>query len=133
MSKQEKVKYLGIGGAILAGLGTFLPFITTTFGDVNYFKNGEGDGMFILAIAVVSFLLFVSNKLMLVAAAANIGGGVITFLDMQEVRDSITSMNASLVGNPWAGLVANTSLGIGVYVIFLGLGAGLVAACLNKE
>lgn len=58
-------------GCVLAGVGVFLPMVQAPIvGEVNYFFNGHGDGVFILIAAVVSALASLSG----ISFVAPLGG-----------------------------------------------------------
>ena len=50
-------QYLGLIASILLLIGVFVPIVSVPFvGDMNYFQNGKGDGVFILILAIVSLI-----------------------------------------------------------------------------
>jgi len=54
---------VGLMGTVLLIIGVFVPIIhLPLIGDLNYFSNGEGDGIYILGLTFIS-LLFIFFKL----------------------------------------------------------------------
>jgi hypothetical protein len=60
MKNNEIIGYMG---CLMLCIGVFMPFVSIPIiGDINYFKNGEGDGIFILAFSIISFVFILNNK-----------------------------------------------------------------------
>jgi hypothetical protein len=59
----DRKRLLGFAGATLLFIGVFTPIISLPFvGGVNYFHNGSGDGVIVLFLACISFLLTLTNR-----------------------------------------------------------------------
>ncbi len=51
-------RLLGILGSAILFIGVFMPIVKVPIvGDINYFQNGRGDGVIVLALAVISLAL----------------------------------------------------------------------------
>ena len=54
---------LGLTGTILLFVGVFLPVISVPImGNINLLNNGRGDGIIVLALAVVALILLLARK-----------------------------------------------------------------------
>lgn len=110
----ETPMLLGILGAITLLVGIFLPLVTVPIvGQINYFRNGQGDGVIILIIALIAFLLALTKKyngLYVTGLIATITTAY-TFLKLQSTIDSLHQKASQLQNNPFDGLakaVANS-------------------------
>src|ERR1043165_399933 len=58
-TSNERTKYLlGIAGSLVLFVGVFTPIVSMpVVGNVNYFQNGEGDGVIVLILALISLVL----------------------------------------------------------------------------
>jgi len=98
----------GLVGAAVMAFGVFMPLMTGPFGmNVNYFSNGQGDGAFVLGLAVCSAVLVLFKRFALLWATGGLSFGVIAYAFF-EIRSRIaevkSSMDADLQGNPFRGL-----------------------------
>ena len=100
--------HLGVGGAILLTIGVFAPLIRLPIiGDINYFQNGQGDGVIILILAAASLVLTMAGRykglwFTGIASLALIG---FTYVNLQStVQEIRVEMERDLAGNPFAGL-----------------------------
>jgi hypothetical protein len=51
-------RVMAFGGSMLLLLGPFLPAVSVPMlGSISYFDNGKGDGVFIIVLALASFVL----------------------------------------------------------------------------
>jgi hypothetical protein len=102
-------KITGVSGAALLAIGVFCPVISAPFlGDINLFRNGEGDGVGLLILAVLSVLLIATNKMRFLWYSA--AGSLIllgfTFYQIKSKLGSIAEeATADLAGNPFRGIV----------------------------
>jgi len=56
-------KNIGLAGCGLLVLGTFLPIVRLPMvGSINYFNNGNGDGIYIIIIAIISLFLILKKN-----------------------------------------------------------------------
>lgn len=121
-------KILGLSGSAVLALGVFVPIVSLPIvGNINYFNNGQGDGIFILLIALVAAALsfFGRYKFLWIPGAASLVLLLITLTRfIQVVNDAKTELTDSLVGNPFAGLaeglMASVQLQWGWMLLFLG-------------
>jgi hypothetical protein len=105
MNRQQ---IFGYSGAAILALGTFTPIVNLPIvGSVNYFNNGQGDGVFILLLAVAAAALtgFGKVKLLWIPGALSAILLLITFSRfIQVINDAKSQLTDSLEGNPFAGL-----------------------------
>jgi hypothetical protein len=112
-------------------LGAFSPFITVPFfGSISLFKNGSGDGLFILLLAAIAFKGAASGR----CGALWIEGGLALLIlayDLLSFRSHMATLEPQLAlelkGSPLAGYA-----GAALQSIQLGWGVGviIVGACL---
>lgn len=133
-------KTVGIVGSLVLLLGVFAPIVRLPMiGSMNYFRNGSGDGVILIAMAILS-LLFIFREQpakLFWTASASLATLTFTFLyfnwKMYQMR---SEMDKSLAGNPFRGLaeLAQSSIQIEWGWIILVLGAGLLflSALSNK-
>jgi len=126
---------VGLMGAALLAIGVFMPLLSGPFGmSVNYFSNGKGDGVFILAMAVTTVGLVLTRKCRLLWATGGLSLAMLAF-SFIRVQSSFsemkTKMDRDLQGNPFRGLadaaVASMQMQWGWAV--LAIGAALILAC----
>lgn len=126
----------GLVGTGIMALGVFLPFLKAPIiGSINAFKNGQGDGIFILGIAVVAGLSFLARKYLL-AVLAGISAGAIITLDTVDAMDRIAQakgmVDVQLADNPFrdlaAGMMESIQLEWGVFVLYAGVALIFIAA-----
>ena len=128
MSYVKEKKYLGILGNALLILGVFLPFVSVSVSFLGVSQSQsvsyiQGDGIFVLILAVISLLMifadklsekvpffgkFVNPKLTLIPTVISI---ILLIIDVSNATGS-----ASIYG-----ALAQISLGFGFFVIVLGL------------
>ena len=54
---------LGLIGSVVLFIGVFAPIVSVPImGNINYFQNGQGDGMIILVLAAISLILVLMEK-----------------------------------------------------------------------
>lgn len=131
----------GLAGATLLFLGVFMPFVRVpVMGSINYFRNGQGDGVIILILSVVTVLFTLYKKY---SALWFTGFGsliviVITFINFHlKMTDARTSVKQDLADNPFAGLgealVGSIQLDWGWAILILGVVLTLVSAGLSVK
>ena len=70
----------GLLGSIALFIGVFLPLISVPIiGNINYFLNGKGDGVFILALAIISFISVIIRGFIVLWVTGIISFCIITF------------------------------------------------------
>lgn len=117
----------GTAGAALLAIGVFCPVISAPIvGDVNLFKNGEGDGVLILAVAFLSILFILMKKMKLLWYSAGASLIMIGFTFYQfrvRLTELSRDMATDLAGNPFRGFAdvaiqsVNMQWGWGVLII----------------
>ena len=131
---------LGIIGSALLFIGVFMPIVKFPIvGDMNYFQNGKGDGIFIIVFAVGSFALVLARQyrglwFTSIASAAVLA---FTFFNFHsKINQMKVQMDADLAGNPFRGLadlaVQSVQLQWGWAVLVVGV-VFLVAAAAVKD
>lgn len=127
---------MGMAGCLILAIGVFLPILRLPIvGSINYFANGRGDGIVLIALAAISaFLCFRRAFSWLLATA--LPAIVLLLMTFFRIRSRISEMNASLsrdlADNPFAGLgqalAGSVQLEFGWAVLLLGAGLLLAAA-----
>src|SRR5678816_106225 len=113
----ETRRILAIAGSLVMAIGVFLPVVRGPLvGDLNYFRNGEGDGVLLLALALLSLLLAVTRRFHWLwttglAALMMLAGSFLSFQAL--VAELQKSADRDLAGNPFRGLVARGENGFG--------------------
>lgn len=104
---QNKQLFIIIGSILLI-VGVFSPVVHIPFaGDMNLFKNGKGDGTFILISAFATLIFAFLQKYSKVFVLSVISLSLVTF-DLihiiYKISSAKTDLKAELAGNPFAGL-----------------------------
>jgi hypothetical protein len=121
-------KILALSGSAVLALGAFVPIVSLPIiGSINYFNNGQGDGIFIVLLAAVAAVLafFGQYRFLWIPGGASLVLLVITLTRfIQLVNDAQSELTDSLAGNPFAGLaeglMASVQLQWGWMLLFLG-------------
>lgn len=104
----ETKKLLGLSGAALLVLGAFMPIVSLPIiGSLNYLNNGQGDGIFVILLAIVAVALTLSGNYKFVWIPGAISAALILFTLirlMQVVSEARANLESELAGNPFAGL-----------------------------
>ena len=99
---------LGLIGSAMLLLGVFMPIISVPiFGSINYFRNGEGDGVFVLVLGLASILLVLLNKYqwLFLTGIGALGVMAFTFVNVySKLAEAKSSASRDLAGNPFKGL-----------------------------
>jgi hypothetical protein len=107
-------KAAAIVGSLVLFLGVFAPIVSMPFaGTINYFQNGRGDGVVLLVLAAISFLLALIGiyRALYLTGAAALAVLLFTFVAFQRaISTAHAEMARELAGNPFAG-VAGAMLG----------------------
>jgi hypothetical protein len=138
--KMNTQKILGLSGSATLALGAFAPIVSLPIvGSINYFNNGQGDGVFIVLLAVVAAVLtfFGQYKFLWIPGASSLVLLLITLTRfVQVVNDAQSELTDSLAGNPFAGLaeglMASVQLQWGWMLLFLGSTAIVSASFVRK-
>ena len=83
----DKRKVLGLAGAGLLLLGVFTPIISfPIMGSLNYIQNGEPEGIIVILLAVISFVLVLINqyKALYVTGAGALGLLALTLINFEH-------------------------------------------------
>lgn len=103
---------IGLVGAGLMALGTFLPFIGAPIvGSVNYFRDGQGGGMIIVICAVVAAICFMV-KFYFIPIMMSLGAGGVLVYDLHRILSESSRVQVEF----------------GVFVIAIGIIAVLATA-----
>lgn len=104
---------LGFLGSSLMFLGVFSPAISIPImGNLNYFQNGKGDGVFILIFALASFVLTLLKmyRLLWFTGLGSLLILIYTFITLQvKISEVKNQLESQLAGNPFRGF-ADTAL-----------------------
>jgi hypothetical protein len=99
---------MGLIGSLLLLLGVFCPLVTVPIaGSMNYFQNGEGDGIVIILLALASIGLVLTNnfKPLWITGLSSLGMMAFTFFNFHSKLNQITQqLNKQLARNPFKGL-----------------------------
>ncbi len=99
---------LGLIGSIVLFVGVFTPIVSMPIvGNMNFFQNGEGIGVIVLILAVISFIMVLTKKYhgLLIIGLVNLGVLLGIFSDVHSKIDQAKAkMELQLSGNPFRGL-----------------------------
>lgn len=134
-------KIIGLSGAGLLFVGVFLPmFHIPIVGSLNYFQNGEGDGLIVLLMALLSFVLSLVGKFRWLLIPATISALTLTvsFVVFQgQISTMKAGMEKDLSGNPYRGLadmfVQSYQIEWGMAVLVLGIVLIIAAAVMRPS
>ena len=136
---------LGIIGSTAMILGVFLPIMKVPiFGSINYIRNGESEGTFILILGIISLILILMKKyeaLLYTGFFSFIIMGYTSFHYNEMIRQLKTDMDKDLTGNPFKGLAeATTKVAIesiqlewGIPILIIGTSLVIVSAVLSLK
>ena len=121
---------LAVTAAVVLVIGVFSPIVSFSFiGDVDYFREGYGDGYILLIMALLSLALAITGrwKQVLIPALGSLAVILWTFLGVQDTITQARAGGASeLTGNPHEGLAASVMQSIqwewGWVLLFAGSG-----------
>jgi len=85
---------LGILGSAILFIGVFMPIVKLpVVGELNYFHNGRGDGVIILALAVTSFIFVLIRwyRQLWITSPASAAVLAFTFFNFQSKMSQATS------------------------------------------
>jgi hypothetical protein len=132
-------RLLGILGSAILFIGVFMPIVKLpVVGEMNYFHNGRGDGVIILALAVTS-LVFVLIRWYRQLWITSLGSAAVlafTFFNFQSKMSQATrQMETELKDNPFRGLadlaVQSVQLQWGWAVLVIGIAFLIVVAAMK--
>lgn len=106
-----KRQIIGLIGCLLLAIGSFLPIVSVTFlGSINFVYEGQGNGIFVVAGAIIGAFALLFNRHRIVRGVG-VGAAVLigyTLLSMTGVMGSATGMSglaASMIDLEWGWLV----------------------------
>lgn len=101
-------KVIGLIGSAILFIGVFAPIMSAPIvGNINYFQNGEGDGVVILILAIISLILVLGGKYKGLWFTGIIALGVMlfTFVHFQSTMSQVKAdIDSELTDNPFRGL-----------------------------
>jgi hypothetical protein len=135
----ERKRMLGLTGSLILFIGVFTPIISLPIvGSLNYFQNGQGDGVIIIVLAIISLVLALTKKYggLWLTGLASLALMTFTFINFQvRMSDAKAQMESQLSGNPFRGLadVAMQSIQIqwGWAVMIVGASLLIAAAAIK--
>ena len=134
-------KISGLIGSIVLFIGVFTPIVSIPImGNMNYFQNGRGDGIFILILAVVSLVLVLTKKYkgLWFTGLASLAVMIFTFVNFQmKISEMKSHMESELAGNPFRGLadmaMQSVQLQWGWALLIVGVGFLIASAAIKDE
>lgn len=109
-------------------------------GNMNYFQNGKGDGLFVLILAVASFVLVLTNKYkgLWFTGCSSLAVMTFTFINFQmKVSDMKKLMESELADNPFRGLadmaMQSVQLQWGWALLIVGAGFLIASAAVKDK
>ncbi len=136
-----KKRLLGVVGSLILFVGVFMPIVSLPFiGTRNYFSNGQGDGVIILILAVISLLLTFTNSFrgLWFTGGSCLAVMLFTFLNLQmRLSDAKAKMETDLAGNPFRGIadaaLQSVQIEWGWAVLIVGAAMLLFSASLDPK
>jgi amino acid transporter len=144
-SPNPNQKVLGLIGSAVLFIGAFCPIISVPIvGDINYFRNGTGDGVIIVALAIISVFLTIAGKYkgLLITGILSLAMLAFTYFNIQYRLSSARSeMSRNMANNPFRGIgeammdSVQIQWGLAVLIVgaFMLIAAGAVAKATNKQ
>lgn len=132
---------LGVVGSVLLVFGAFAPLISVPFlGTVTYVRRGEGDGVIIVVLGLLSLVLTVARRFnaLWFTGLASLGLMGFTFYNVRSGINEMRERTASeLAGNPFRGIAEAATEAVqfqwGWGVLLAGAVLILVAAALPSR
>ena len=130
---------LGILGSAILFIGVFMPIVKLpVVGEMNYFHNGRGDGVIVLALAVTSFVCVLIRwyRQLWITSLGSAAVLAFTFFNFQSRMSQATrQMEIELKDNPFRGLadlaVQSVQLQWGWAVLVIGIAFLIVVAAMK--
>lgn len=101
-------KVIGLIGSAILFIGIFAPIMSVPIvGNINYFQNGEGDGVIILILAIISLILVLGEKYrgLWFTGIVALGVMLFTFVHFQSTMSQAKAdIDSKLTDNPFRGL-----------------------------
>ena len=137
-----KTKQLvGLAGCGLMFLGVFMPIVSAPIiGNVNYFHNGKGDGVFVVILALASLACILREKYrrLWFTGIGSLGLMVFTIINLEiRIGRAKAQISKELADNPFGGLVGlaaeSMQLQWGWAVLIMGAGLVIASAAMDRH
>lgn len=140
-SKMQLKRILGLSGSALLFLGVFMPIVSIPLlANINYFQNGKGDGILIIFLAIISFVLVLMEKYinLLITGFISLAVMTYTFITFQNrLAQASSQMQKQLENNPFKDLanvaLKSVQLQWGCAVLIIGVVLLISAAVIKSE
>ena len=131
---------LGIAGCLITFIGVFTPIVSVPIvGDMNYFRNGEGDGIFLLILSAVSLVLVLTKlfQWLWITGGSSLALVCFTFINFRQKFSEVKEdMAREMEGNIFAGIgevmIDSVQLKWGWAVMVIGIGCVLACALIDR-
>lgn len=132
---------IGIFGSVLLAIGVFSPMVSIPIiGTINFFKNGQGDGIIFLLLAFVALVLCLLKKYRPLLWIGIVAAVIIAF-DLYEAVTKMSEIKSKamheMAGNPFKGIGEAMSQSIqlqwGWAVIMSGAAAIIVGSIIGLK
>ena len=132
---------LGLIGSVVLFIGVFAPIVSVPImGNINYFQNGQGDGMIILVLAVISLILVLMEKYKALwfTGSASLAVMLFTLVSFQTKMSQFKAeMELELTDNPFRGLadmaISSVQLQWGWALLVVGAALVIISAALKNK
>ena len=99
---------MGLAGSLILLAGVFAPILSIPIaGQLNYFRNGTGDGVFVLIMAIISLVVTLTKKygLLWATGLGSLAVMVFTFVHFHLTMSGVKAdLDVDLADNPFRGL-----------------------------
>jgi hypothetical protein len=135
--KRQLVSYVGV---FLLFIGVFLPIMKVPIlGSVDYFRDGEGDGVIVLLFSLISLgLIYLKRyKWLMYTGIASLIVIAVTFINITvKMSEMKSELQSDLEGNPFGfvgdAMLESVSYSWGWLVLVLGAGLLIYASISSK-
>ena len=132
---------LGLVGSVVLFIGVFAPIVSVPIvGNINYFQNGQGDGMIILVLAAISLILVLMEryKALWFTGSASLALMLLTLVNFQTKMSQFKAdMELELADNPFRGLadmaISSVQLQWGWALLVVGAALVIISAALKNK
>ncbi|MCK4850671.1 MAG: hypothetical protein KAT11_04925 [Phycisphaerae bacterium] len=123
--------------AFVIVVGVFLPVVKVPIiGSMNYFQNGQGDGVFVIILALIAVLLILNGKRLLNLAPAVLITIILSYF-LYNIRHSVAEMKQVADDNIFGGLAAamadTVQIQFGWFLMLFGNVMLYVAICIKPK
>jgi hypothetical protein len=123
----DKRQTIGLAGVAALAIGVFVPLVSLPIvGSLTYFNNGKGDGILVLALAVISALIVLTKRYRALWLTGLASLGLIGY-SFVNIAQALAGLERELAGNPFRGL-ANAQMQWGWALLVIGAILLLAAA-----